>query len=368
MWLLAASASAQSIEATVSLSLTEGLARPQAYVPVQLKVTNASGATVEALQVSCGGAVDTVVSWRLAPGESAEKVVPVYFAGGDLHLTITPRTSAGSALAPVVAVPPAVRTAPPGTGLLGVLRGDGEPDAPYLRTLATDMGFTRMQVLRLSGPALAAAIQCNLLDAVLGGGDTPSATGRARLVVPAGEAWYVLPQDDRTLKLAAGSAARFPVDIQGAAQPEIYGLFAAKVWPAADRLQLWTWLALFALAATVLAFVAPRRRPWVATAALVGLAAGACVAIEFGGEVRRASLAEARVFYVSGGAAALEEITLLQTRGGAVARLEESRPPAPPPPTPCRCPCRPWPRPNNSSRCRACSTTMAPPRSRRRAR
>jgi hypothetical protein len=344
---IASTASAQSIQATAALSLTDGLARPEAYVPVTLKVTNTSGDAIEELLISSGGPVDTVVPCPLAPGESTEKTVPVYFAGGDLRLAVTPRTSGGRDLEPITISPPAVRPLPADTGLLGVPEGDPEPSAQCLKELPQGLNLQSMRVLRLSRQAMAAVCQCGMLDAIMSSGmDDPRLVGHALRLLPEGyyytglirsPRWPNMPPPNKDTLYASWVCMpqEFPPGVEAAVQPEAYDLFAARVWPAEDRLRLWVGLGLFALAAVVLAILVPRHRPLLAAVLFVALSAAALCVIWFSGEVRRATITEARVFYLCGYPSAvggaMENLSLLQARGGAVARLESERPAGVPP-------------------------------------
>ena len=77
---------AQSLDVRASLTVTDGYARPGSYVPVTFKVTNRTGETVTELRLNSDSPVDVVVPWKLASGESGEKVVPTFYVGGELRL------------------------------------------------------------------------------------------------------------------------------------------------------------------------------------------------------------------------------------------------------------------------------------------
>jgi hypothetical protein len=319
--LVASATFAQSIEVTASLSLTDGVAKAEAYVPVQLKVTNHSGAAIEELRISSNSPVETVIPWRLADGESAEKVVPVYFAGSNLQLIVTPRAAGGEELSAITLDRLNVRPLPADTALVAYSVFLSEAGEEYRAFVKKVLNVEHIRFLLLSGEGLSVAVQCGMLDGIV---YCESGIDRCR-----GRAIYFcgLPYDDNNVPSIEGPT--FPLGIEQVVEPEAYALFDTKAWPAQDRLQLWIWLAVFALAAGVLAFLAPRHRPLITAVSLIGLAAAACAAIWFSGEICRATAREARMFYVRGnppGAkAALETTTLLETRGGAVARLPEDR-------------------------------------------
>jgi hypothetical protein len=324
--LFASPAFADSIQATAALMLTDGLARPGAYVPVTFKVTNSSGAAIEELLISSGGPVDTLVPWPLAAGDSAEKVVPIYFVAGDLRLAILPRATGGRALEPLTISPPAVRPLPDNVGLMGIPEGGPAPRPPWAEAVAKVLNLDGVRFFRGSPQALAAAMQCGMLDAYLTEGQEPQFVGRA----------FCLRQENAK-DIAPWPAeyewwpGAFPAGIEAPVQPEVYGLFDATPWPATDRLQLWVGLGLFALAATVLAMLVPRRRTLLAAILFVALSGIALVAIGFSGETHRAIATQARIYYVTHAQsmeaqAALEDITLLQSRGGATAIFRDERP------------------------------------------
>ena len=91
---LTSTAPAQSVDVRASLTVTDGYARPGSYVPVTLKATNHTGETVTELRLNSDSPVDVVVPWKLAPDESGEKVVPVFYVSGQLPLTLKFRNAA----------------------------------------------------------------------------------------------------------------------------------------------------------------------------------------------------------------------------------------------------------------------------------
>ncbi len=61
--LLSTTASAQSIDVTASLSLTDGAARAEAYVPVRIKITNNLSYNIHHFIITSGGPVVVSVPW-----------------------------------------------------------------------------------------------------------------------------------------------------------------------------------------------------------------------------------------------------------------------------------------------------------------
>jgi len=316
-----AMALAQPVEVSAALDLTDGYARPGAYVPVRLKAANRTHSTFAELRLSSGGPVDVVTPWRLAPGEAGEKVVPVFFAGADLALSLEFISAGGRLAARIDVAPPAVRPLLPGDALVAAAPGMPEPDETLRKSLCKSLGVDSLHVLRLRQEAVAAAAQCGLLDAIVSeAAEDVAVAGRAALV----------RQTPRVVPPGAPDimAAAFPPGVQELVQPEAYRLFGPNVRVAQGDQRLWLWLGVFALALLAAGVLLPRGRPVLAATCLGGLAAAAVALIWFWGDVRHAAVQEARVMYARPLQtwAAVEHLVLLESRGGAVARFEEARP------------------------------------------
>ncbi|MBE3100467.1 MAG: hypothetical protein IMZ44_25385 [Planctomycetes bacterium] len=317
------------MEVTASLDLTDGYARPGAYVPVRLKAANRTHATFAELRLSSGGPVDVVTPWRLAPGEAGEKIVPVFFAGADLALSLEFISAGGRPAARIDVVPPAVRPLLPGDALVAAAPGMPEPDETLRKSLCESLGVDSLHVLRLPQEAVAAAAQCGLLDAIVSeAAEDVAVAGWAALVrrtpgaAPPGA--FLAPRE----YTGGVMAAAFPPGVQELVQPEAYRLFGPDVRPARDRQRLWLWLGVFALALLAAGVLLPRGRPVLAATCLVAQATAAVAVIWFWGDVRHAAIHEARIMYARPLQtwAAVEHLVLLESRGGAVARFEEPRP------------------------------------------
>ena len=314
---------------SAALDITDGYARPGAYVPVRLKATNHTHSTFAELRLSSGGPVDVVTPWRLAPGEAGEKVVPVFFAGADLALSLEFISAGGRLAARREVAPPAVRPLLPGDALVAVAPGMPEPDETLRKSLCESLGVDSLHVLRLPQEAVAAAAQCGLLDAIVSeAAEDVAVAGRAALVrqtpraAPPGA--FLAPRE----YTGGVMAAAFPPGVQELVQPEAYRLFGPNVPGRPGDQRLWLWLGVFALAILAAGVLLPRGRPVLAAMCLVAQATAAVAVIWFWGDVRHAAVHEARIMYARPLQtwAAVEHLVLLESRGGAMARFEEARP------------------------------------------
>lgn len=310
---LAPAAQAQSVTVTASLDATDGLARPGAYVPVRLRISNGSGESFSNMTIRSGGPVEISAPLVVAPGQAADVLRPVYYAGGDLHLVVEflVAGSGGRTVRPDV-TDPAVRPLPDETALVAVAPGAADPDEALQKSLRDSLSVKSLRLVRMTQADLALARACGVLDAVVGE-EVPGAAGRT----------VVLRGGGRPIPRAI-AAWPLPIAIEEPVQPEAWRLLTANVWPASDRLRLWLWLGVLALAVAATGALVPRRRVVVAAGVLVLVgAAGAAVIWQFG-NVRLARLREARVFYVRDAAplAALEHLAMAESRGGQVVRLE----------------------------------------------
>jgi hypothetical protein len=306
VWASAAPAaeSAPPFDLAADLTLTRSWARQGAYVPVRLRVTNRTDVAFDRVLVDSGGAVRVAAPWRIAPGETAEKTVPVYFPGGDLVLAVS-FASPGGKVGPVRAGPD-VRPLDKDTRLFAFvtdLPGRATPPSPEDRL-----------VIPLDARDLAAVARCGVLDGVLFEGAAPPTVPSPRplQVLRLGE-----DGEERILQAAFPPGAGEPV------QPAVHDLLPSDLWPAADRRWLWLALGLATLAVLALGLLVPRRRPILAAGAMVALAAAAAAAILLFGGVRESRVLEARIVATdAAGGASAERFVRLESRGRAMVRLD----------------------------------------------
>jgi hypothetical protein len=312
-WLTGAPAVAQSIDVAASLDVTNGLARPGAYVPVTLKATNRTAEAVREVRISSGGPIEAAAAWPMAPGETSEIVLPVYCTAGELALKLDFLSVNGDRVASAKTAVHQVQAAPEGTAVIAVGPAFEKTEEAGREALRKALGVRHLHLLQLSSPEVDLAARCGLLDAVVTD-STPMQRGRAAII------------DAKSLRPAL--EVPLPAGALEAVQPEAYALLGAKVWPAEDRLRLWLGLGIFALSVAVVGALLHRRRK-TAAVALAALAAGACVGIWLFGGVHGSRVRQARVFHVRlpasqaegiGPAAALEHLVLLESRGGEPAR------------------------------------------------
>jgi hypothetical protein len=295
-------AMAQGIDVTASLSLTDGAARAEAYVPVTLKITNNLGGPIDRITVSTGGPVVVTVPWSIAAGASDEKIVPVYYSGGDLRLTIFPGGSFPAWRTLTAPVSPTVRAL--GLDEVFVAASSDLPDN-VRQMLMERLRAKSLRVMNLSPEARAWADRCGMLDAVV---ILNSIKGGVR---PTGRAMFVTTNGPEVV-----TATTLPLGTEAAVQPEAYRLFGQDSWPAAVRSRLWLWLGIFALSTGVAAALISRRRTFVAVAVLVGLSAGAGAFLWFEGDLRAAPIREARIIYDSSSHEILVETFVSCTTSG----------------------------------------------------
>jgi len=293
--LLPAAIAFAQVEVSATLDATDGWARPGAYVPVTLHITNRTGERLSEVRLSSGGPVDVVAPCAVGPGETARQVIPVYYAGGDLRLAAAFSDAAGRIIAQTLVAPPTVRPLPADAAVVAVPKDGPEPGPSAQESVRSAVGAPSVFLLRLAPEDFAQVLRCGMTDAVL----------------PPQPAALVSP---------------FPSAARDAVQPPAYRLFAVKTWSAEDLRRLWIWLGVFALAAAVAGVMVPRRRAFVAAGAIVATAAAATAFIWLFGGVEQATIREARVFYFSGLASAptMEDLVMMQSRGGAVVRVPVS--------------------------------------------
>jgi len=298
--LIASPALAQGIDVTASLDITDGWARVGAYVPVTFKVTNHTGKEIAEVFVTTGGPVDVRSEWRVAPGETDEKVLPIYYTGADLSLAFEFRDANGQTVALARVSPAQVRALPEGEALVAIQKG-----------LPNTIDEVVPDPLRLSREQMLEALRCGILDVVVVDRGLPLPVGRVCRI-------------DNSVSYPGNlKAAPFPGGVNEAIQPRAQRLFASDPWPVQDRKALWFGLALFSLAVLVAGVLLPRRRRAAVLAAMIVLGAGGCVLVGVLGEVRRTIIHEGRVYFADPGKplAALEHFVCLESRGGAKARF-----------------------------------------------
>jgi hypothetical protein len=306
----AAAAESGPLEVSASLRITGGVARAGAYAPVNLYVSNLSGTPIAQLTVDSGGPVVTWTAVRIDPGATAGLVLPVYVTPGGLAITVYADAIDGRTFGPATAdmatdLPPLAPQTP-----LWALVGPVAGDPPAGRE-----GDPRRFLRVADAAALWPILRCGLLDGVS---------------LPAGPPPTVLPV---AVTVREGGAERpvwtppFGAGARTLVQPHTVRLMADEPWPASERRGLWMALAAVGLVALALAAAAPRRfRRLAALAiALAGVAA-AGILWQWGG-LARAQVTEARVFTFRIGQdwAALEHLTLLESRGGVTARAAAPR-------------------------------------------
>jgi len=305
--LLASQAFAQ-VDVTASLDLTDGYARAGAYIPVKLKATNRTGETLEQVHVDSGGPIDVTARWRLAPGETATILLPVFYAGGDLGLTLEFINGSGHVAARIQPAPPTVRPLPPDTALVAIQTGLPEPDEALKAKLQAALAAKALNFLQTDLSQALWLARCGMAGAILADDVHRSQLEAAGAAVIG----YAGAYKDI-------AAAPMPPGAGDMVQPKTCALLATKPWPAEDRLRLWAWLAVFALAVLVAGTLVPRRRRVMAAGAMVAVAALATAFVWFFGDVRRTHEYDASIFYVSATRtrASVERLVLLESRGGA---------------------------------------------------
>jgi len=278
---------AQTVDVTAALEITDGFVRPGAYVPLTLRARNMTDKTLAGVRLSSGGPVDVVMPWRLAPGESGEKAIPVFCTNtnDDLQTSLEFTDASGAVVTRTNAFAKAARALADDAALIAFGAEQIEPDETAKESLRQALGAKTLHFVRLPPDQLALAVRCGVAE--------------------------------------TSPPLRFPLGATQLVQPEAYRLLATKAWPAEDRLQLWLWLAVFALAVLVAGVLVPRRRSVLAAVVLVAVAAGATAMIWFFAGVRRAEVREARIFVnAQGKHPAAEQLILIETRSGALGRFD----------------------------------------------
>jgi len=312
--LLAATAAYAQVDVTAALDVTDGYARPGAYVPVHFSATNHTGETIAGVRLDTTSPIDVEAPWQIAPGGSSDKIIPVFYVGGDLRIAIEFTSAQGRTIARTVVAPPTFVTLPAGKALVAFENDLPNLDEALKKQLAAKLGAEALRFLRLPPDTLRLAERCSVLGATVG--KSPLYTQAA---MEGAGAIVTLSEDGK----AALMAPPVPPGATELVQPEAFRLLAARPWPAEDRQRLWLWLGLFALAVLAVGVLVPRRRALVAAGTMIAVAAAATAFIYFMGDVRTAHvrLGEVRYVAVSDGSEALEELVFLESRGGATAKF-----------------------------------------------
>jgi len=313
MLTLTAAALAQSIDVTASLDITNGLARPGAYVPVRLKVTNGTDETLSEVRIRNNSPVAVAAPWRLAPGEKGEQVLPIFYAGGDLTFSVEFAVSGSTRSIRAPVAPPNVRIIEENARLIALDPTLPDPDEARLQALREMFGATALHLLRLPPDVAALVRRCGLLDAELteASGQNPDGVIFSNLVWAPGLGDLV--------------------------QPAAYQPLGAEAWPARDRGRLFVWLGVFTFGVLVAGLLMPRKRWLAAALTIAGLGAAAAILIWLMGDLTRAQVLEARAFYrdrLEGNCATLEHFVYLQSRGNTTSWYRSPRPGAAPLPLP----------------------------------
>jgi hypothetical protein len=302
--LLASPAFGQAVDVTASLDITDGWARVGAYVPVTLKVTNRTDKEIAEVFVATGGPVDVRSDLRLATGETAEKVLPVFYVGGDLPLRLEFLAENGTAIFRTPVTPQA-RALPDDMALVAIEQAAPQPGEVIKERIAQGVGARRLHMLRLNQEAMVAALRCGVVTAAVT--ETLAVnTGRAALVRRSGGAYEI-------------RRAPFPLGADHPVQPHLYRLLVSGAGDSARGLRLWLCLGLLCLGVLVMGCLIPPPRSRVAVLVLLMVAITTTGSLWVFGGLRWERLRQAQVYYarVSEHRAGLEDVRLLQSRGGA---------------------------------------------------
>jgi len=303
-----AAAFAQGISVTATLDITNGLARPGAYVPVRLKVTNGTDAWLTEVRVRNNGPVEVRLPWLIGPGKTDEGHVPVFYNGGDLELDVAfaARGSAGTIRAAVAS--PKVQAIDPGTALAAIDPSMPDPDETLQQKICKLLGVKSLQLVHIPKDAWAGGWQDGLIDAAVTD-FSPSA--------PPGFLLIDVGSPDPSI-----DHPPFPAGVRQSVQPGAYRLLSQEVWPGAERQRLWIRLGVFSLAVLTVGVLVWRRRPHLAVGSFIVLASVATCLIWCLGDVCLARTREARVFYVDVQFRGhlCEHFVMLESRGGKTAQ------------------------------------------------
>jgi len=274
--LLAAPALGQGVLVTASLNITDGWARAGAYVPVTLKATNHTDIEIAEVLVTTGGPVDVRSAWRLAPGETGEKVLPIFYTGTDLAPALEFRDAEANTAARARVTVPEVHALPEDKALVAIQEG-----------LPNTVEEVIPKPLRLAPEHLVQALRCGMLDVVV---------VDRELRLPGGRAVRINNSLSRPGNL---KYAPFPGSVDEVIQPAVGELFDTRSRTAGARQRVWIGLGLFVVAVLTVGVLVHRRGSLVTAGCLVLLAAGAttCIWVLESGD--HATVQDARVFYVS---------------------------------------------------------------------
>ena len=301
---LAAAALAQGIDVTATLDITNGLARPGAYVPVRLKVTNGTEAWLTEVRVRNNGPVEVRLPWLIGPGSTDEGHVPVFYNGGDLELDVrfAAHGIAGTIRAAVAS--PKVQAIDPGTALAAIDPSTPDPDETLRQKICKLLGVKSLQLVHIPEDAWAAEWQYGLIDAAV--------TDFSGLRPPG-----FLLIDVRPPGISIDQRP-FPSGVREAVQPDAYRMLGREVWPGAERQRLWIGLGVFSLAVLTVGFLVSRRRLHLAVGSFIVLAAAATALIWSFSDFYLTRIREARVFYVDVQFVnqLCEHFVMMESRGG----------------------------------------------------
>ena len=311
---------AQSIDVTATLDITNGLARPGAYVPVRLKVTNGTDAWLTEVRVRNNGPVEVRLPWLIGPGKTDEGHVPVFYAGGDLELDVSfaAHGIAGTIRAAVAS--PKVQAIDPGTALAAIDPSTPDPDETLRQKICKLLGVKSLQLVHIPKDAWDGGWQDSLIDAAV--------TDFSGWPPPG-----FLLIDVRPPGLSINQRP-FPSGVRESVQPDAYRLLGQEVWPGAERQRLWIGLGVFSLAVLTVGCLVSRRQLHLAVGSFIILAAVATCLIWCFGDVCLARTREARVFYVDVqfDEQACEHFVLMESRGGKTVQYRcqdlDRRPPS----------------------------------------
>jgi len=300
---LAAAALAQGIDVTATLDITNGLARPGAYVPVRLKVANGTDAWLTEIRVRNNGPVEVRLPWLIGPGKTDEGHVPVFYNGGDLELDVgfAARGSTGTIRAAVAS--PKVQPIDPGTALAAIDLSMPDPDETLRQKICKLLGAKSLQLVHIPVDAYVGGWQDSLIDAAVTDFSRPPPGFLLIDMRPPGLSFNQRP---------------FPSGVRESIQPDAYRLLGQEVWPGAERQRLWIGLGVFSLAVLTVGVLVSRRRPHFAVGLFIVLAAVTTCLIWCFGDVCLARTREARVFYVDLQSVdeLCEHFVLMESRGG----------------------------------------------------
>jgi len=315
--LIASPALAQGVDVTASLDITDGWARVGAYVPVTFEVTNQTDKHVVGVYITTGGPVDMHSQQLFAAAAKCPLILPVYYTGADLTLTVEFLDRYGREVDRKRVVLSGVRPLPKETGLLCLAAthelvpiDPREPEPALMKQLCKALRRQSLRVLRRPEPDLCEMVMAGMLDAAVLA--KPDAYGRLDWPI----VLLYLEEPDARI-----SAVRFPQGIREIVQPRTFRLLRRESWSAADFWRLWLGLVLLVLAVLASAVLTLRHRTFGRASTMALLSVTAVAILLFLGGLRDTRLREARVFYAQPASDdfGVEHLAMLESRGRAVA-------------------------------------------------